>query len=141
METQYLDSVNKELQDIERFFQELYNSHPSNPPAAYASSLLPLLKFGSCKPSPRSSNAPSTNSFIRSAVDDTDEDYAVADLRARYRQLKAVQDQLHIELTRSRIWEWNRQHEQERKPRCSGAFAASNEQVVFVKDAQTNISE
>ncbi|KAK3830269.1 MAG: hypothetical protein JOS17DRAFT_747438 [Linnemannia elongata] len=126
METEYLDIVNKELHDIQLFFAHYYHPSPShtNPPHAY--SVLPLLKPNITPTSPPTSSQPSsshdTDTFL--GGDDDLFDFSslyhtsppppsssggeewnqyVADLRDRYKQLKAVQDQMHLELTRSRI--------------------------------------
>ncbi|KAG0005078.1 hypothetical protein BGZ79_006941 [Entomortierella chlamydospora] len=103
METEYLDIVNKEILEIELFFKELYS--PSSCPssirlsASYTPRLLPLIK-----PSQNEGTSHSINGYTISETDSVAEERFVADLRERYKQLKVVQDQLHVELTRLRIW-------------------------------------
>ncbi|KAG0282055.1 hypothetical protein BGZ96_000883 [Linnemannia gamsii] len=122
METEYLDIVNKELHDIQQFFAQYYYPPPTTQHYQHALSVLPLLKPTLTPPSSSLSSTvstddhgddlfdfpslyhtsppPSTNDSIGDAVE---RDQYVADLRDRYKQLKAVQDQMHLELTRSRI--------------------------------------
>ncbi|KAF9926437.1 hypothetical protein FBU30_003970 [Linnemannia zychae] len=81
METDYLQLINEELFDISEFFIK-YHAVSGGPtfPMQNAHAIAPLLK-----------------------TDLTLEDQYVADLRDRYKQLKAIQDQLFLELTRSHI--------------------------------------
>ncbi|KAF9146073.1 hypothetical protein BG015_011702 [Linnemannia schmuckeri] len=130
METEYLDIVNKELHDIQQFFAHYY--YPSRPLLStltnqqHALAVLPLLKPSTVIPPsspPSSSHGTDTIhdggddlfdfSFLYHTYpppppsscggDGVEKDQYVADLRDRYKQLKAVQDQMHLELTRSRI--------------------------------------
>ncbi|KAF8982433.1 hypothetical protein BGZ46_001272 [Entomortierella lignicola] len=107
METEYLDIVNKEILEIELFFKELYNSSssPSSSilPQTYTPRLLPFLRLESIS-SQTGQDSSSFVSLTSSEADGEAEERFVADLRERYKQLKVVQDQLHIELTRLRIW-------------------------------------
>ncbi|KAF9172494.1 hypothetical protein BGX21_009452 [Mortierella sp. AD011] len=112
METEYLDIVNKEILEIELFFKELYS--PSSCPssirlsASYTPRLLPLIK-----PSQNEGTSHSINGYTVSEADNVAEERFVADLRERYKQLKVVQDQLHVELTRLRIWKLTTQPQQD----------------------------
>jgi hypothetical protein len=128
METEYLDIVNKELRDIQQFFAQYYyptpitQQHPY--PVQHAPTVLPLLKpiLTSPPTSPPSSSTHNTDdhgddlfdfpslyhtssplSSFGSVGDAAERDQYVTDLRDRYKQLKAIQDQMHLELTRSRI--------------------------------------
>ncbi|KAH7042380.1 hypothetical protein BKA57DRAFT_471878 [Linnemannia elongata] len=127
METEYLDVVNKELHDIQEFFAHYYYPSPplTNPQPALT--VLPLLKPNTTLTSPPSFSPPSSSHDTDtlhggdddlfdfpslyhtspppppSSSCDEEKDQYVADLRDRYKQLKAVQDQMHLELTRSRI--------------------------------------
>ncbi|KAG0062289.1 hypothetical protein BGZ90_003172 [Linnemannia elongata] len=127
METEYLDVVNKELHDIQEFFAHYYYPSPplTNPQPALT--VLPLLKPNTTLTSPPSFPPPSSSHDTDtlhgggddlfdfpslyhtspppppSSSCDEEKDQYVTDLRDRYKQLKAVQDQMHLELTRSRI--------------------------------------
>ncbi|KAK3824487.1 MAG: hypothetical protein J3R72DRAFT_458161 [Linnemannia gamsii] len=129
METEYLNLVNKELHDIQQFFAHYYCSLDpsfSSPtttttpsillPAQRTLTVLPLLKLPLTPPTSHSQDtlresnidasfdSSSTFSFSSSAPSSYSErDQYVSDLRDRYKQLKAVQDQMHLELTRARI--------------------------------------
>ncbi|KAF9113017.1 hypothetical protein BGX27_002369 [Mortierella sp. AM989] len=108
MESEYLDIVNKEILEVELFFKELYSSTSTSSsilPATYTPGLLPFLKlhditFLQCTNCTRTFAA-----FSSSETNSEAEKHLVEDLRERYKQLKVIQDQLHLELTRLRIWE------------------------------------
>ncbi|KAF9124676.1 hypothetical protein BGX30_000842, partial [Mortierella sp. GBA39] len=124
--TEYLDIVNKELHDIQQFFAHYYYPSPPLTNPQHAPTVLPLLKPNTTPTSPSSSSLPSSSydtDTLHGGGDDLfdfsslyhtspppppsscreEMDQYVADLRDRYKQLKAVQDQMHLELTRSRI--------------------------------------
>ncbi|KAG0059538.1 hypothetical protein BGZ89_000324 [Linnemannia elongata] len=127
METEYLDVVNKELHDIQEFFAHYYYPSPALTNPQPALTVLPLLKPNTTLASPPSFSPPSSSHDTDtlhggdddlfdfpslyhtspppppSSSCDEENDQYVADLRDRYKQLKAVQDQMHLELTRSRI--------------------------------------
>ncbi|KAF9361535.1 hypothetical protein BGX26_002040 [Mortierella sp. AD094] len=111
METEYLDIVNKEILEIELFFKELYSplsySSSFRLPATYTPRLLPFLKPSQSERASRSLTDPADSETGSEA-----EERFVADLRERYKQLKVVQDQLHVELTRLRIWKLTTQPQQ-----------------------------
>ncbi|KAG0319228.1 hypothetical protein BGZ99_005229 [Dissophora globulifera] len=125
METEYLDAVDKELREIERFFINLYKpayASYSTPHASCDPGLLPFLNFGIYKaPCPSShldcpstaNNPTATYACANAESDDMAKEILVSDLRERYRQLKIVQDQLRIELTRLRIWKLTRPQDQQ----------------------------
>ncbi|KAG0272159.1 hypothetical protein BGZ95_012104, partial [Linnemannia exigua] len=126
--TEYLNLVNKELHDIQQFFAHYYcsldpsiSSPTTTPsillPAQRTLTVLPLLKLPL---TPRTSSSHDTlrennnndasfdtsSTFSFSSSDPSsysERDQYVSDLRDRYKQLKAVQDQMHLELTRARI--------------------------------------
>ncbi|KAF9545915.1 hypothetical protein EC957_010420 [Mortierella hygrophila] len=125
METEYLDIVNKELHDIQQFFAHYYYPSPPLTNPQHALTVLPLLKPNTTLTSPPSSlPSPSYDTdTLHGGGDDLfdfpslyhtspppppsscgeEMDRYVADIRDRYKQLKAIQDQMHLELTRSRI--------------------------------------
>ncbi|KAF8931737.1 hypothetical protein BGZ47_011711 [Haplosporangium gracile] len=130
METEYLGIVNKELHDIQQFFIHYYYPSPLSLSTLtnqqHALAVLPLLKPSTfTPPSPPPSFSHDTDTipnggddlFDFSSLyhtspppppsscggDGVERDQYVADLRDRYKQLKAVQDQMHLELTRARI--------------------------------------
>ncbi|KAG0309452.1 hypothetical protein BGZ98_002337 [Dissophora globulifera] len=125
METEYLDAVDKELHEIERFFINLYKpaeASYSTPHASCDAGLLPFLNFGIYKPPcpsshrdcPSTANNPTDAYACTNAeADDMAKEILVSDLRERYRQLKIVQDQLRLELTRLRIWKLTRPQDQQ----------------------------
>ncbi|KAF9981526.1 hypothetical protein BGZ75_007122 [Mortierella antarctica] len=117
METEYLDTVNKELLDIEHFFQSLYASSSLPPP--YTPGILPLLKPATTTSHSSFAESSSLHSGLGSftlgsdaGVPEVDMDHLAADLRARYKQLKVVQDRLHIELTKLHVWKQQQQTRQ-----------------------------
>ncbi|KAF9433664.1 hypothetical protein BGZ76_009157 [Entomortierella beljakovae] len=99
METEYLDAVNKEILGIELFFKQLYDSTktPSSCcTTGFKPEVLPFLK-------PKLVDFPHNSHCTHNTVDYFS-DESVAALQERYKQLKVVQDQLYLELTRLRIW-------------------------------------
>ncbi|KAF9321786.1 hypothetical protein BG003_011510 [Podila horticola] len=129
MATEYLAKVNLELLEIESFFQELYQSS-SALPSTYTPGLLPYLRLNGT-PGHGSDRRMSTSSYKDQLLDDfvlegvttpvsstpslslysESEEVFTADLRVRYKELKAIQDQLHLELTRHQLWQERNQHE------------------------------
>lgn len=129
MATEYLEKVNQELREIESFFQELYQSS-SALPAVYTPGLLPYLRLNGAS-SHGSGRRMSTSSYKDTFLDDfvlegvatpvssapsvslfsESEEVFTADLRVRYKELKTIQDQLHLELTRHQLWKESVQHE------------------------------
>ncbi|KAG0075298.1 hypothetical protein BGZ92_002968 [Podila epicladia] len=145
MATEYLAKVNQELLEIESFFQELYQSSSTLPPT-YTPGLLPYLRLtgtsshgsdrrlstaSSCKDqllddfvlegvATPVSSAPSMSLYVDS------EELFTADLRVRYKELKAIQDQLHLELTRHQLWQERIQHEKASTPPSASACQSCN---------------
>ncbi|KFH73244.1 hypothetical protein MVEG_00465 [Podila verticillata NRRL 6337] len=129
MATEYLEKVNQELREIESFFQELYQSS-SALPQVYTPGLLPYLRLNDAS-SLGSGRRMSTSSYKDNLLDDfvlegvttpvssapsmslfsESEEIFTADLRVRYKELKAIQDQLHLELTRHQLWKESVQYE------------------------------
>ncbi|KAF8924232.1 hypothetical protein EDD21DRAFT_220202 [Dissophora ornata] len=103
MATEHIDAVNKELLELERFFVDFYSADCYALPPTYTPGLLPFLSIDACN-SLQGHGHPTT-SFVYPEVEDPESGRFLEDLRERYKQLKAVQDQLRIELTRLRIWE------------------------------------
>ncbi|KAF9932726.1 bud emergence protein 1 [Modicella reniformis] len=109
MEKEYLESVNGELREIERFFHDLYNPVSPTLPMTCTRRIHPLLKL-------HNGDGGSNRFFSRhysSGLEALGDEFAIADLRARYNHLKAIQDQLHVELSRQGPQSMAKQQEQQ----------------------------
>ncbi|KAF9897997.1 hypothetical protein BX616_004644 [Lobosporangium transversale] len=134
METEYLDEVNRELRTIERFFQKYYGPALSSLSSVYTPELLPLLhpesvlaghQVGSAFTHTTQSTSSPISNDSRLENEILGEERLVENLRARYMQLKAVQDQLHLELTRLRIWSLTKQTSESHQPPFTDTVAAT----------------
>ncbi|KAF9367978.1 hypothetical protein CPB97_005094 [Podila verticillata] len=147
MATEYLEKVSQELREIESFFQELYQSSSALPPV-YTPGLLPYLRLNDAS-SHGSGRRMSTSSYKDNLLDDfvlegvttpvssapsmslfsESEEAFTADLRVRYKELKAIQDQLHLELTRHQLWKESVQHEKASSTSTSSSSSARLDQA------------
>ncbi|KAI8360645.1 hypothetical protein B0O80DRAFT_423212 [Mortierella sp. GBAus27b] len=92
-----IEAINKELREIERFFESFYTSESGTLPEAYTPGILPFLNLSrGYHASSRSSTSSSTTNSATEGISASDSERYVADLKARYKQLKAAQDQLHL---------------------------------------------
>ncbi|KAG0034127.1 hypothetical protein BGZ81_006153 [Podila clonocystis] len=148
MATEYLAKVNQELLEIESFFQELYQSSSALSPS-YTPGLLPYLRLtgaSSLGSDRRMSTEPShkdqlLDDFVFEGVTtpvssmpslslySDSEDVFTADLRVRYKELKAIQDQMHLELTRHHLWQERIQHEKASTPPATACQPCNNHEA------------
>ncbi|KAF9301806.1 hypothetical protein BGZ74_006228 [Mortierella antarctica] len=145
MATEYLAKVNQELLEIESFFQELYQSSSALPPT-YTPGLLPYLRLNGASSHGSDRRMSTASSYKDQLLDDfvlegvatpvssapsislysDSEEIFTADLRVRYKELKAIQDQLHLELTRHQLWQERIQHEKTSTPPSASECQSCN---------------
>ncbi|KAG0012096.1 hypothetical protein BGZ82_002730, partial [Podila clonocystis] len=148
MATEYLAKVCQELLEIESFFQELYQSSSALPPS-YTPGLLPYLRLNGASSLGSDRRMSTASSYKDQLLDDfvlegvttpvssapslslysDSEDVFTADLRVRYKELKAIQDQLHLELTRHQLWQERIQHEKASTPPATACQPCNNHEA------------